>query len=577
MSAVVVRGAMGTRETRLKVVLCWHMHQPQYNDSISGAYQLPWTYLHAIKDYVDMAAHIEAVPEARAVVNFAPILIEQIADYARQVDGFLRNSAPIRDPLLMALAHPVLPGDAEERLGLIHACLRASEERLINRFAPYRDLADIARQFGSNAKATMYFSNQFLADLLVWYHIAWLGETVRRSDDRVKRLMEQGHGYSLHDRRLLLEVVGELLGGLIGRYAALGSAQKVELSITPYAHPIVPLLIDFKTTHDAMPDAALPLAPAYPGGTDRARWHIREGIETFRRHFGYAPVGCWPSEGGVSNAALKLFGEHGFAWAASGEGVLHNSLLRQQMLKGGNKTDWLYQTYAIDETGISCFFRDDGLSDLIGFTYATWHADDAVADLVTHLERIAEGRKDHPPRVVSIIMDGENAWEHYPENGYYFLRALYEKLTTHPDIELTTFSQCLEEGASKRIPELVSGSWVYGTFSTWIGDKDKNRGWDMLVEAKRAFDEAVPNLDSTHRDAAERQLAICEGSDWFWWFGDYNPAQTVSEFERLYRRHLTNLYQLIGREPPESLTQVLAHGSGTPRLGGVMRPGQSPS
>jgi len=568
---------MATVASRLKVVLCWHMHQPQYSDFIRGTYELPWTYLHAIKDYVDMAAHIEAVPQAQAVVNFAPILIEQIADYARQIDGYLRDSQPIRDPLLMALVHPVLPGDGEERLTLIHACLRANEERLIRRFTPYHEIAVIARQIGDNVNAARYFSDQFLADLLVWYHLAWLGETVRRSDARVKKLIQQGHGYSLHDRRTLLEVIGELVGGLIGRYAALGSAQKVELSITPYAHPIVPLLVDFKSALDAMPDAALPLAANYPGGEARARWHIREGIETFRRHFGYAPIGCWPSEGAVSNAALKLFGEHGFAWAASGEAVLHNSLRKQKMIQSDDKTAWLYQTYTIDDTGISCFFRDDGLSDLIGFTYATWHADDAVADLIKHLENIAQGCRDQPERVVSIIMDGENAWEHYPDNGYYFLRALYERLTTHPSIELTTFSQCLEAGVSRRLPKLVGGSWVYGTFSTWIGDKDKNRGWDMLVEAKRAFDESVSRLSAAQRDAAERQLAICEGSDWFWWFGDYNPAQTVSEFERLYRRHLSNLYQLIGREPPESLAHVLAHGSGTQPLGGVRRTGQAPT
>jgi alpha-amylase/alpha-mannosidase (GH57 family) len=176
--------------------------------------------------------------------------------------------------------------------------------------------------------------------------------------------------------------------------------------------------------------------------------------------------------------------------------------------------------------------------------------------------------------VVAIIMDGENAWEHYPENAYHFLGALYRRLTEHPQIALTTFSEYMEAHNARRLPKLTAGSWVYGTLSTWIGNPDKNRGWEMLADAKRAFDDAVESLEAREREAAEIQLAVCEGSDWFWWFGDYNPAAVVSDFERLYRQHLTNLYQLIHREPPEYLGHVFAHGRGAPVHGGVMRPGQ---
>ena len=182
--------------------------------------------------------------------------------------------------------------------------------------------------------------------------------------------------------------------------------------------------------------------------------------------------------------------------------------------------------------------------------------------------------------MVSIILDGENAWEHYPENGYYFLSALYRRLADHPGIELTTFSEALERcPVPAELPRLVAGSWVYGTFSTWIGDPDKNRGWDMLGAAKRACDAALASgrLGEEQRARALKQLAVCEGSDWFWWFGDYNPADTVSDFDRLYRRHLSNLYRLIGKEPPAYLEQPLTHGGGAPRAGGAMRSGQARS
>jgi alpha-amylase/alpha-mannosidase (GH57 family) len=223
------------------------------------------------------------------------------------------------------------------------------------------------------------------------------------------------------------------------------------------------------------------------------------------------------------------------------------------------------------------FFRDDGLSDLIGFTYSDWHADDAVANLIKHLENIAAACQHEPNRLVSIILDGENAWEYYPENGYYFLHALYSKLASHPSLELTTYSECLQQHCEvSTLSHVVAGSWVYGTFSTWIGEPDKNRGWDMLGDAKHAFDASVAagQLDERHRRLAEEQLAICEGSDWFWWFGDYNPAESVRDFEHLYRLHLSNLYQILGAEPPAYLSEVFTHGSGTPAMGGTMRKGQ---
>jgi alpha-amylase/alpha-mannosidase (GH57 family) len=222
---------------------------------------------------------------------------------------------------------------------------------------------------------------------------------------------------------------------------------------------------------------------------------------------------------------------------------------------------------------VFCFFRDDRLSDAIGFEFAKWHADDAVANLLHHLENIAKTASETGAQVVPIVLDGENAWEYYPENGYYFLSALYQKLSVHPQLELSTFSDCLKITPTV-LPTLIAGSWVYGTFSTWIGDKDKNRGWEMLDHAKGVFNRVINRLKPKQRLAAERQLAICEGSDWCWWFGDYNPATSVQDFDRLYRLHLTSLYYLLGEPPPSYLTQAFTHGGGDPAMGGTMRRGQ---
>ncbi|MDX1735294.1 MAG: glycoside hydrolase family 57 protein [Halioglobus sp.] len=555
-------------EGPMSVVLLWHMHQPEYRDLRSGVTHLPWTYLHAIKDYVDMAAHLEAQPAARVVVNFTPILLEQIEDYIAQVDSFLNGHGTIRDPVLSQLAEPALPSSEEDRLRLVQYCLRANRERMIDRFAPYQRLASMAEWYEAHPRSLIYASNQFIADILMWYHIAWMAESVRRNDPRIARFIDKEVNFTLHDRRELLEILLEQLRSIVPRYRELAQQERVELCMSPYAHPIVPLLIDMECARDAMPQAHLPVAEDYPGGRERALWHLDHGLAVFERVFGRQPAGIWPSEGGVSQEALQLFAERGFRWAASGGSVLHNS-------HDNDDDDCTHRVYRFGDADIDCIFRDDGLSDLIGFTYSDWHAEHAVANLVGHMENIAELCPDRERCLITIILDGENAWEYYPENGFHFITELYAKLAENPLLRMSTLSEFLERGSPEPLHEerLVAGSWVYGTFSTWIGDPDKNRAWDLLVEAKRCFDEQVArgNLAPDELAAAEQQLAICEGSDWFWWFGDYNPSATVGQFDYLYRLHLANLYQLLKLEAPTNLSEVISRGGGAPSRGGVMR------
>ena len=553
---------------KLKLVLCWHMHQPEYRNLQSGDYKLPWTYLHVIKDYVDMVSHLEATPNAKAVVNFAPILLEQIEDYSHQLHDYLRNGTPIKDHLLEALSASEITLDAGERLQLIKDCKKANKERQIDRYSKFSHLIKIADDLEATPCAMGYVSSQFISDILVWYHLVWMGETVKLTDKRVQRLIEKGSGYTLEDRAELLAVIADLLAHVLNRYKVLAQSGQIELSVTPYAHPIVPLMLDINTTHEAMPHAPLPNLDHYPGGKARVEWHLKKGLETFNHFFGFTPKGCWPSEGAVSSETLKILAEFGFDWTATGGSVLHNSLNST-----GENGASVHHPFKIKEADIACFFRDDGLSDLIGFEYSKWHADDAINNLIEHLENIAA---DKSHEVVSIIMDGENAWEYFPNNGYYFLSTLYKRLSDHPTIELSTFSECLAQNTEvKPLEKLVAGSWVYGTFSTWIGDGDKNRGWDMLGDVKKCFDKVIPTgrLNAEQQQKAQIQLAVCEGSDWFWWFGDYNPSEAVSDFEKQFRLNLTNLYALLGEQPPTYLTESFTQGSGTPAMGGAMRPG----
>jgi alpha-amylase/alpha-mannosidase (GH57 family) len=561
---------------KLRIVLCWHMHQPQYRDCLTGEFLLPWTYLHGIKDYVDMAQHIEAVPGAMAVVNFSPVLLEQLDDYSVALGAWLRTGQRIPDPLLAALADG-LPADRAEWPALVRAYLRANREHLIDRFPPYRELAARAAPWAETGARPVLDppmgdgDEQFVLDLAVWYHLAWFGESVRRGDPRVQQLLAKGRGYDAQDRRLVVEAIADVLAGLVPRYRRLMGTGQVELSVTPWGHPIVPLMLDFRVAHESLPGAPLPVDDEYPDGEGRARWHVARAIQEFTRAFGVRPRGCWPSEGAVSTATLQLLDSFGFDWIATGEGVLRASL---EQAGHTPAADRLHVPYRVSGGRTRCFFRHEQLSDLIGFTYSKWHGDDAVANFVHQLEQLATAYADDPSRTVAVILDGENAWEHYPYNGWYFLRGLYEKLADHPRLRLSTFSQALhEDGAAGELTELVAGSWVHGTLSTWIGSPQKNRAWEMLCDAKRMFDQVVVEggLTDEEQRRAEVQLGVCEGSDWAWWFGDYNPAGTVATFDTLYRRHLTNLYRILEEAPPAYLAEAFASGGGDAEGGGTMR------
>jgi len=557
---------------KVNVVLCWHMHQPQYQNQFTRSFHLPWTYLHAIKDYADMAAVVEQVPQSRVVVNFTPVLLDQLDDYIQQFERYFHQGEPFNDRLLATLAAATIGPTDSLRLFIVKQCVRANEKRLIQRFAPFHDLVQLARQAIDKPAYLDYLDEQFFFDLLVWYHLVWMGETVRMENETIQRLIRKEKAYSRKDRRELLGVIDSLLRSVVPRYRHLAESGQMELSVTPDKHPILPLLLDFNSTHQAMPGAPLPHHSHYPGGKERAIEHLQKGLQIFEHHFGFKPVGCWPSEGALSEATLDLLAEVPFQWAATGGGVLGNS-------KHASKLQDLciHHGFQVRKNAVTCFFRDDNLSDLIGFTYSGWNEVDAVNNLLHHIENIRSACNFQTDTIVPIILDGENCWEYYPDNGYPFLKQLYSKLVEHPDINLTTFRDYIKAHKERTtLPKLIAGSWVYGTFSTWIGDPAKNLAWDLLCQAKLDYDRVMASgkLAPEIAKRATEQLAICEGSDWFWWFGDYNPAESVSDFDQLYRTHLKNLYRFLDEPAPANLEHIISQGGGTAENDGVMRRGQ---
>ncbi|MBN9127971.1 MAG: glycoside hydrolase [Nitrosospira sp.] len=546
----------------LNLVLLWHMHQPDYRNYETGEFTLPWVYLHAIKDYTDMVAHLEAHPRMKAVVNFVPVLLDQIEDYAAQF-----ANGEMRDPLLRLLATPDLDRiSASDRLRIFDSCFRSNHVTMMQPYPAYKRLHDMHETLRGRGEAELaYLSGQYLADLLVWYNLAWTGESVRRSNEAVVRLMTQGGGFTYSDRMHLFNLIAELMTGLIPRYRKLAEAGQIELSTTPHYHPLAPLLIDFNSARDSMPDLSLPMEEAYPGGRGRVGIQLASAIKSHEKRFGITPAGVWPAEGAVSGQLLDIIAEHNGGWCASGEGVLANSLHHSYPEGYPERSRYLYRPYRVEgrAENVLCFFRDEKLSDMIGFEYAKWFGRDAAEHLVHSLEDIGRSIPPGENSIVSVILDGENAWEYYPYNGYYFLNDLYEILENHGAIRTTTYHgyiASMKQGDAATLPVLAAGSWVYGTFSTWIGDRDKNRAWDLLCAAKRSYDLVIQSgrLTEEERTKAERQLASCESSDWFWWPGMPHPGAAVAEFDRLFRAHLRHLYHCLDAAPPALLDHPLS-------------------
>ena len=545
-------------EASLDFVLLWHMHQPDFRDQESGEFVQPWVYLHAIKDYSDMAAHLENHPGVHAVLNFTPVLLDQLEDYTDQF-----SSGRFRDPLLRLLAQPDLLHLGEpDRQQILTRCFKANHQKMVEPYPAYRRLLEffeLSRRHGG--AGTSYLSPQYLADLLTWYHLAWTGETVRRSEPQLGGLLVKAESFTQSDRAQLLGVIGREVANVIPRYRKLAERGQIELTSTPAYHPIGPLLLSFESAHETTPAVPMPEAKSYPHGRERAVAHIESARASHTRRFGKPPRGMWPAEGAVSQDFAGLLAEGGCEWFASGEGVLVNSL-RHNGAPVPERADYLYKPYRLGGASqITGFFRDDRLSDLIGFEYAKWHSDDAAANFVDELNAIPRPADFRP--VISVILDGENAWEYYPYNGYYFLDSLYAALEAHPEIATTTYAKLLDAGREPApLPVLAAGSWVYGNLATWIGSPDKNRAWDLLCRAKESFDQVIAagNLNASELAEVTRQLADCEASDWFWWFGDYNPSESVMAFDQLYRGKLANLYKLLHLNPPADLEIPISRG-----------------
>ncbi len=540
----------------LRVIILWHQHQPFYKDLVTGKYRLPWVRLHALKDYYGMVKLLDEFPNVHQTFNLVPSLITQIQDYV---------AGTADDPFLKVAAKPARDLTADERRFGLQYLFQANPVNMIGRYPRYHALWERFRGAGDSAeRAEKYFQPQDFTDLQVLSQIAWFDEFFLE-DPEIAALIKKGQGFSLEDQALAIARQRALLGTVLPAHAAAAQQGRIEISTSPFYHPILPLVCD--TNMGAVSSPGLPLPQNRFLHPEDAREQLRRGLDLHQQVFAVRPVGVWPSEGSVSEEVFAIAQKLGVNWMATDEGVLGRSLGINFARDGEGRlspqnAEKLYTVHRFESssTAMHLIFRDHTISDLIGFVYSGMPAQDAANHLIHNIKQAAQpvlsqGRD----AVVSIILDGENAWEYYPRSGREFLRRFYDALQREAGVEAVTVSEAIARHRDfGKLTSLVPGSWINANFNVWIGAPEDNRSWDYLYHARNFYAANAPRASEVQRKLAFEELLIAEGSDWNWWYGPEHHSANDREFDELYRKHLSNVYQALGAIPPDYLAQPIA-------------------
>lgn len=544
----------------VSLAFLWHQHQPYYTDDLAHETPMPWVRLHGTKDYWGMAMHLKEIPEMRATINLVPSLLAQLLAYTEEG----------REDTHLRLSRQPADGLSEEDMGfLLDNFFMVHVERMIRPFPRYYELYQKRAAAVDTAKrAAGRFKRQDILDLQCWSNLAWIHPIAFEQDADLQEFLDKGSRWTEDEKQWLLDKQMQLLAQVIPLHEELARGGQVELTTSPYFHPILPLLYDKRLAQPAMPGVQLPTYT--DGDANRARSQIESAVACHEKLFGCKPRGMWPSEGSVCQEVIADVADAGIQWIATDEEILscstngwvsrdHNGFLRNP--------EMLYRPWRVEHEGrqLQIIFRDHAMSDQIGFHYQQQEAETAVDDFLGKLEAIGDATRanaGHRPTLVSIILDGENCWEYYPRGGVDFLRLLYQRVVSHPKITPRRVSDYLERHpATEKLGHLFPGSWIGHSFGIWIGHAECNHAWDLLEETRHFLNRADEKQDYKPEQMAlaRRELQIGEGSDWFWWFGDDHNSSQDGLFDQLFRKHLQNVYLALDEVPPIELSRPIGH------------------
>jgi alpha-amylase/alpha-mannosidase (GH57 family) len=521
----------------ISVAIIWHFHQPMYSSPEGKTLPLPWVRLHCLKDYLDMLKNAQKFPELRLTFNFTPSLLVQIKDYV---------SGEIADEQFLLFKKKPEELTDEEKIQILRDFFLANWDKMIG---PYPRYLSLLLKRGKNIvdeelpSIAQTFSVAEWRDLQMWSNLVWVDPIFR---EEIKDLYEKGKNFSDEDKERLIDIQNKIMGSIFTEYKKAFDSGQIELTTSPLYHPILPLLVDSDLARASNPNLNIPFRFTHP---EDAENQIAEGIKVFEDIFGRKPKGMWPSEGSVCDGLRPMFSKSGIKWIATDEEILARSTRRSfyRNEKGvPNYADHLYKPWQYK--GVSLVFRDHIISDLIGFTYYAWEQEKAAQNFVERMKRISNQLPSFDKFIVPVILDGENAWEAYANDGTEFFEALYGELIKQ-NIPTTTVSGFLEEhGTQQELPSLFPGSWIGANFNIWIGQPEDHIGWKIIEELRQKL--TARNI--TDKEIWNR-LYMLEGSDWFWWFGSGHVSSTTQVFDELFRQHAIWIYKKIGEDAPAEL------------------------
>ncbi|HEY6192373.1 MAG TPA: glycoside hydrolase family 57 protein [Bacteroidota bacterium] len=605
--------------------IIWHQHQPLYLDPGLDQLQGPWVRTHGTKDYYDMASMLEQFPDVHCTFNLTSSLLQQLRTYyldrlgpfvdvgKNRVDArkFLARWKGKTDPWIDLLLKPSGQFDQQDRAYLISNPWNALyiTEIMLARFPEYRGLKTKALQGPS-------LTEQDIREIKFWFFLAYfdpdflerrvdladgsivdLTDLVRKQSDGtyvLKRAVEED------DCNRILAETYKILANIIPvhkklMYDPVSHKGQIQIATTPYYHPILPLLADSDAARSCQPHDPMPPRFRYP---EDARAQVGKAVVYFKELFGREPLGMWPAEGGVSQEAASVFSQNGIQWIAADEKILARST------PAGLSRFYPYRIGPEEagEPALAIVFRDTELSDKIGFAYQHYQGEDAANDFISGVfQRMPPGGE--PGRLLTVILDGENAWEwyKYENDGKGFLKSLYRRLSElYADRTLVTvtMSEYISGNPLRDVPPhpvssmqpvetLYPGSWINANFDTWIGREEKNRAWSYLLTAREDLEksgiarppyDAPPPGEGTppwHAWKAWEELYAAEGSDWFWWYGSNPSAPSVTApFDLAFLTHLRNIYffarQAKGTMPLRDFEPIQSVPSAPARTQGAM-------
>ncbi|MDD3237404.1 MAG: glycoside hydrolase family 57 protein [Candidatus Gastranaerophilales bacterium] len=546
----------------LSIAFIWHMHQPNYQAQPNGIRLMPWARLHAIKDYLDMLLQLDNFPDLKLNFNLVPVLVDAIEEYAH------KGAHDIHSKLTVT---PIDELTEDDKQYILNYFFDANYANLISHHKYYSDLYH--KRYLKEEVDISDFSEQEYSDIMMWFNLVWFDPRWIEEYPELKSFIEQERGFSLAQRVAVIDIQRQIMARIIPEFKKYQDEGRIEITTSPYYHPILPIMFDMNVAKKSairhpLPDCKINMA-------EDAKTQIKMALDKMEQTFGKRPVGMWPSEHCVSQKTLDCFADLGIKWTVSDEGILANTLKKEFVrdFKGYLEDPYdLCNAYTYESKNhkpINIVFRDSVIPNLISFEYPHHESVIAASDLYSRIKTIQNKLQNSPDEhhLLTIAMDGENSWESYANDGAQFLKTLYKLITRDETLHSVLVSDYIKEVQHiKKLDSLAAGSWINRDFQLWIAEPTKNLAWKYLCHTEEDLKIFAKEKDVDKRlvTMAKNELYIAQGSDWFWWYGEPNDSGQDHIFDYLFREHLKNIYLLLGKKVPKYLDSPLISFLGKP-------------